>query len=284
LAVAVWFLCELSGVLPKPSKTQVWNTWVATAAYKDAAATVREDRRKFINRWGKRFEKTGTVLGIPRTGRSKQIPKNMAKLAAMYLKTGYWKPVLVQYRNGARVGYTHRYYTTVRSACKLCAELDKIRTDYNLTYKQLLYHMKAADPKLVRRSIRVKKAFTPEELQHRTVRATTLYSKCHTMPGWLDRCYFVDECSIWLDNEACKGTRVYCDAYDKGYQTVIHYEKHPYSIPIKVRFIAAENAVHGLVYLEFTTHHRHHSLSQRVANPATAWAIQGVLLLLCWQF
>lgn len=194
---------------------------------------------------------TGSVHDTPRQVRPKQIPTIKAKAAAMHLKTGYWKPV--QYRNGAKIRYTHRYYTTVRNACKLCAPLDKIRTDYNLTYKQLLYHMKAADPNLVRRSIRVKKAFTPAELQQRTVRATTLYTKCHTMPNWRDRTYFIDECSIWLDNESRKGTRVYCDAFDSGYQTVIHYEKLPYNKPIKVRFMAAVNAVHGLVYLEFTT-------------------------------
>lgn len=169
----------------------------------------------------------------------------------MYLKTGYWKPV--QYRNGAKIRYTHRYYPTVNRACQLCAELRAIRDQYNLTNKQLLYQMKKADPNLTRRSIRVKKAFTPNELQRRAVRASTLYTKCCTQPDWRDRTYFIDECSIWLDNEACKGTRVYCNAFDNGYQTVIHFDKLPHNQPIKVRFMAAVNAVHGLVYLELTT-------------------------------
>lgn len=62
LAVAVYFLCKLSAVTPKPSPAQLWAAYSALEDYKEAASTVREEPRKFVKRWGKQFEATGSVF------------------------------------------------------------------------------------------------------------------------------------------------------------------------------------------------------------------------------
>lgn len=157
----------------------------------------------------------------------------------------------------------HRYYTSVSMAVRHSPELKALRDKYGLSNKKLLYYMRQADPGLRRRRVHIKYGFDPEERAKRQTRAESLWQKCIKTPTWLQRTYFIDECSIWIDNEAAKGIKVYADAHDKGFHEVIHYDKLDKNEKIKVRFIAAVNAQYGAVYLEFTTGtmdiQRHHN-------------------------
>lgn len=254
MAAALFFVTHHVKLFPTLYATTLWKECVKQEPFKEAAGTLHEDPRHFMQRWGQQFADTGSVLTKKRKvvrAKPGSIPHDEAFLAAVYLKTGYWKPV--QFRHSSTTRYVHRYYQTVPRACRLCPELKAIRDKYKLTNKQLYNAMKAADPNLARHTVRIKYGFTKAELHNRVQRATSLFDRCDHEPDWRDRTYFVDECGIWIDSEATKGSRVYCDAHDKGYQSVIHYEQLPKSTKIKVRFVAAVNPVHGAVYLEFTT-------------------------------
>lgn len=85
------------------------------------------------------------------------------------------------------------------------------------------------------------------------LKARLRWRKSTADPSFLKRVYFIDECSIWIDSTISKGVKVYTDAHDKGFHHVIHCDKLHSNKKIKVRFIAVVNAVHGTVYLEFTT-------------------------------
>ncbi len=209
---------------------------------------------RFVNRTRDRFFETGSTESKKyrrRCKKSTAMPDDEARLAAMYLKLGHWVPMVS--RNATSVRLVHRYYATVAAAVKNCPELRGLRDKYHLTNKRLLYYMKKADPKLLRRRVHIKYGFDAEELAERQRRANSLWHKCAGDPSWLERTYFIDECSIWIDNEMSKGIKVYVDAHDKGFHHVIHYDKLHKNKKIKVRFIAAVNAKHGAVYLEFTT-------------------------------
>jgi len=250
IATCIAIAAAVTGIAP----AKVCNGVPSDSSFWDQAGTVHEPPRKFIRETADRFYDTGSV-GYRKYKRRKRkyssMPADEGRLAAMYLKLGHWVPEISN--SGACVRLVHRYYGTVASAVQHCAGLRGLRDKYHLTNKQLLYFMHKADPKLLRRRVHIKYGFSPEELAERVKRANALWNKCNKEKDWLDRTYFIDECSIWIDNEASKGIKVYADAHDKGFHHVLHYNKLHKNKKIKVRFIAAVNATHGKVYLEFTT-------------------------------
>lgn len=237
---------------------QLWKAVPKDSPFWDEASTLHEPVRKFVQETADRFYETGSIE-YRKYARKKRkdtaMPVDEAKLAAMYLKLGHWVPVVNKDRTVVRL--VHRYFTTVDSAVRSCSQLRALRDKYGLTNKRLLYYMHDADKKLLRRRVHIKYGFSKEELAHRVQRANALWNKCEKDPDWLQRTYFIDECSIWIENEASKGVKVYADAHDKGFQHVLHYNQLHKNKKIKVRFMAAVNAVHGKVYLEFTTGTKH---------------------------
>lgn len=234
--------------------TKLWNAIPRDSTFWDEASTVHEPPRKFIRETAERFYETGSVeykKYLRKKRKATAMPADEAKLAAMHLKLGHWVPVVNEDRTVVRL--VHRYFTTVDSAVRSCPELRALRDKYGLTNKQLLYYMHDADPKLLRRRVHIKYGFSGEELAYRAQRANALWKKCVKEPDWLQRTYFIDECSMWIESEARKGVKVYADAHDKGFQHVLHYDQLHNNKKVKVRLIAAVNAVHGKVYLEFTT-------------------------------
>jgi hypothetical protein len=250
MATIIGILSAVHGIAPYT----LWHSTPKSSPFWDEASRLKEPVHRFVGRTRDRFFETGSVDSKKYKRRSKKptaMPDDEARLAATYLKLGHWVPVVS--RNGTSVRLVHRYYATVAAAVKHCPELRGLRDKYHLTNKKLLYYMKTADPKLLRRRVHIKYGFDKEELAERQRRANSLWQKCDHDPSWLDRTYFIDECSIWIDNEMSKGIKVYVDAHDRGFHHVIHYDKLHKNKKIKVRFIAAVNATHGAAYLEFTT-------------------------------
>ena len=234
--------------------TKLWNSTPKDSDFWEVAGMLHEPPRKFIRETAESFFETGSLLPKRyrrRKRKSTAMPDDEARLAAMYLKLGHWVPIIKN--NGQDVRLVHRYFATVQSAVNLCPGLKALKDKYHLTNKKLLYHMHQADPKLLRRRVHIKYGFSTEELTARQERANALWGKCNTSPDWLDRTYFIDECSIWIHNEAFKGMKVYADAHDRGFHHVIHHNQLHKNKKIKVRFIVAVNARNGKVYLEFTT-------------------------------
>lgn len=257
----------VAAVLHLP-RLKLWNAIPDEDGWAEAKAQVGSRPNRFIKFYFDRFIEEGNLEYHHPEHTSEAITKQDALNAAVFLKTGYWIPVAG--RGPAVTRYVHRWYPSVAKACKKCAELRAIRDKYGLTNKQLLYWMKKYDPELTRRRIYCKYGFDDKQMEARMVRARSLLLRANIDPTFLDRCYFIDECTIWLDNEVKKGMKVYCDAHDQDVHSVLHYEKLQEDKAIKVHFIAAVNAVHGCVYLEFTTGttdiQRHHN--QKPNNPA----------------
>jgi hypothetical protein len=193
----------------------------------------------------------GSLEDEPRRKKSPQIPDAKAQRAATYLKTGHW--MFIPGTTIRKPQFEHRYYTSVAMACRHCPELMAIRTKYGLSNRAFLRAMHRADPNLQRRTVRVRYSMTKKLKRERGERAEYLYSRCVQDPAFLDRTYYIDECGIVIDNVLRKGAVVYCDAHDEGYKTVIHTEKVDNNKQVKLHILAAVNAVHGPVYLEFTT-------------------------------
>ncbi len=240
----------IASVLHMP-RTKLWNAIPDEAGWNDAQSSIKMRKDKFIKFWADRFYEEGNLLDHHPHRISKGMSKEDALNAAVWLKTGYW--VQVQGRGAGHTRYVHRWYPSVSRACRKCPQLRAIRDKYGLTNKRLLYWMKKYDPALARRSVYYKYGYSDELLSIRQMRGTSLYKRATTDPTFLDRCYYIDECTIWLDNEIKKGVRIYCDAHDLGVHSVLHYDKLQEDKAIKVHFIAVVNAVHGAVYFEFTT-------------------------------
>lgn len=252
---ATCYMLATSGLMLHPlHKAQIWTTLADTPRWKDAAAGVSEDKRAFINRWGQRFVTAGNVETKQRSSRKPKpgtITREDALMAAKILKAGHW--IDRKDKHGNVVDSVFRHYPSVSRAVKTNDALRAIKVRYNLTCKQLLYHMKLADPNLRRHRVRIKPPVPDNWLHKRKVRARSLYNRCQTQPDWRDRCYFVDECKIWVDDTATDGVHVWCDASDKDFHTTVHYDKANRNKGMKVRFLSVVNPVHGTVYLEFTT-------------------------------
>jgi hypothetical protein len=249
------YLLATSGLMLHPQyKAQIWATLAQQGQWKDAAGKLGEDKRKFINRCGQRFVATGGVHYQKRRS-SKHKPCTItteeALLASKIVKAGRW--IDVKDSKGNYIGHVFRHYPLVSRTVRHNSALRAIKDKYNLTCKQLLYHMKLADPKLRRHRIRMKRPVADDWLHRRMVRGQSLYNRCQTDPGWRERCHFVDECSVWIDEVALGGVSVWCGADDKTFHQAIHYNNAANSQPVKVRFIAVVNPKHGAVYLEFTT-------------------------------
>lgn len=253
-ALAVRQMALIVGILSMVTHmpmVQLWNAIPDEAGWFEAKSTVHMRPDKFIRFWTNRFIEEGSLLDHKVHHTPKSITQQEALNASVWLKTGYW--IQVQGRGPSHTRWVHRWYPSVSRACKKCPELKAIRDKYGLSNKQLLYWMRKYDPELRRKRVYCKYGFDDEMLQTRQTRARSLLQRATLDPTFLDRCYFIDECTIWLDNEVKKGIKVYCDAHDQDVHSVLHYEKLQEDKAIKVHFIAAVNAVHGCVYLEFTT-------------------------------
>lgn len=248
MAVVVALFAMLTGT----SRTALWESIPDVEGWYAEKATLKMRPDKFIKFWHDRFWEEGSLLDhkIQRKT-SASIPEDEAKLASWYLKLGYWEEV--PSKRGGEPRHVHRYYSSVAKACRKDPQLRAIRDTYGLTNKQLLHEIKKVDPALRRRRCYVKYGFTPDQMIHRQTRAKSLLQRATLDPTFLDRCYFIDECTIWLDNTLLSGQQVWADAHDQGVHHVIHYPRLSGSKRIKVHIIAAVNAVHGTVYLEFTT-------------------------------
>lgn len=234
--------------------TQLWNAIPVESGFHQAAECIREPPRRFMRRTWDRFVETGSTKDRPYPKRKKDphgITDSEARLCAMHLKLGYWTTVVSRRTFKAR--RVHRYYSSVAAAVKNEEVIRAIKHKYGLTNKKLLYHMRRADPGLRRKRVHFKYGFNEDELKLRVETANRLWNKCRTTPNWLMRTYFIDECSIWIDNEFTSGITVWADAFDNGFQHCIHYHKLHKNKAIKVRFLAVVNAVDGATYLEFTT-------------------------------
>lgn len=282
-AAAVYLLWASGLVEHRPHKAQIWTALADTPLWQGAAGELGEDRRKFINRWGERFVETGNVYYKKRRSRKHKpgtIATQEALLASKIVKAGRW--IDVQDSHGNYVNSVFRHYASVSRAVRNNSTLRAIKLKYNLTCKQLLYHMKLADPKLRRHRIRIKRPVADNWLHKRMVRGQSLYNRCQTEPDWRERCYFVDECSVWIDEAALGGICVWCDADDRSFHTAVHYS-NANSKAVKVRFLAVVNPKHGAVYLEFTTGTRdivrlHNQVPNNPAHGPYKVSMLGMLL------
>lgn len=244
-------VCGILAMHQFGAKAALWSTLAITAAYRE---TLQEPPRKFINRWTKRFLETGNVdSDLPRKKKRKvnAITDGEARLAAQLFKNGYW--VERQCSGGAGVYRIQLYYSSTAVACRHNAELKAIRDQYGLTNRQLFREMKRVDPYIKRRAVRVKLALSPDLKHKRQQRAKSLYARWRQDHNFTNRIYFIDECKVWIDFEAKKSQHVYCDAFDQGFKTAMHYDKMNPNQSIRVHFMVAVNPVHGPMYLEFTT-------------------------------
>lgn len=246
---AIIYTLSVFSAFPNLTIPQLWHSWPESnqlaGSLKDHAL-YRDARR-----WGLKFLAGEPLKDSSRKHKVPKIPREVALKASQYLKVGHWE--FVPATKTRQPQFVHRYYNTVQQACQLCPELQAIRNQYELSNKQFLAAMHAADPNLRRRKVRMKYALNEKEMFERKDRARVLLNRCNQDPTFLDRVFFVDECAIVIDNVMNKGAGVYLDAHDKGYLAVIHSERIPKNKRVKFHFIAAVNAVHGAVYIEFTT-------------------------------
>lgn len=234
--------------------TTLWNAIPVESGFHAAAKCIKEPPRRFMARTFNRFLESGSTKDSPYPKRKKDplgITDSEAQLCAVHLKLGYWRTIVSKRTLKAR--RVHRYYPSIAAAVKNEEVIRTIKHKYGLTNKKLLYHMRKADPGLRRKRVHFKYGFDKDELELRVKIANRLWNKCRTTTNWLMRTYFIDECSIWIDNEFTSGITVWADAHDKGFQHCIHYHKLHKNKAIKVRFLAVVNAVDGATYLEFTT-------------------------------
>lgn len=247
-AAFIWMLASLHAI-PDKTLPQLWQEWPEARAF--IGQRKPSTLRKLSKRWGERFMAGASLEDGPRRKKRPQLPNDDALLAATYLKTGHWTFIPATETRKAR--FEHRYYTSVETACRHCTELMAIRNKYGLNNRAFLRAMYKADPSLLKRTVRVRYSMPKKLKGERRERANVLYNRCVQDPSRLDRTYFIDECGIIIDNMLRKGAKVYCDAHDEGYKTVIHTEKLETKEQVKLHILAAVNAVHGPVYLEFTT-------------------------------
>lgn len=247
-AAFVYMMIEF-GFVEKKKLPMLWEKWDGAEEFVIAHTT--QQLTRLSNRWGRRFMQGGSMRDLPRRKKGRKIPLEEARRAAWYLKSGRWMVVPgTDHREAALV---HRYYTSLDMACQHCPELMAIRQKYRVTNKEFYRAMHEADPKLARRRVRLRYELKEETMRDRQDRAAKLYERCTNDSTYLDRIYFIDECGIVIDNVLKKGVQVYIDAHDHGYKHVIHTENVHNGSRIKLHILAAVNAVHGAVYLEFTT-------------------------------
>lgn len=246
---AIIYTLSILNAFPNSSIPQLWHTWPESqelaGSLKDAALY------RATKRWGKKLHAGEPLTDSPRAHKAPKMPKEVALRAAQYLKVGHWEFVPATKTSQSR--FVHRYYNTMQQACQKCVELQAIRNQYGLSNQELLIAIRAADPQLRRRRVRMKYALSESEMRSRKEGARLLLGRCNRDSSFLDRVFFVDECAIVIDNVMNKGASVYVDAHDKGYLAVIHSERIPKNKRVKFHFIAAVNAVYGAVYIDFTT-------------------------------
>jgi hypothetical protein len=228
----------------------------------------KSDRRQ-ASRWGKRFERVGSVATKKRvfTIKPGDITPDEAKIAAMILKSGY----MTRTTHHGRIQETHHYFSSLRQALSQSPQLMSIYQKYGYgtpgkKHRQFMEALYKHDPLLRIRRQHIKYALGAELMAERKQRATSLWARAHREPHFLERIFFVDECAIVFDHEIRKGIHVYCDAHDKGYRYVIPYKKLKANQKIKVRIMAAVNYHTGACFIEFMTGttkvHRLHNLGE----------------------
>ncbi len=208
----------------------------------------------YLDSYWRNFNKYGSVGDAPRAAKSTKVPKAAAARAAVIVKSG--QEVTTRIR-GKDFTY-HSYYTSIEQACEKCAELEKIRTDHNATYAQLLTAMHRADSSLVFKKIFFKHTLTPAELLERSAFGQDALERLQADPHFLENTIFIDEASIVINDKTRSDVHVWCDKYDLSFTDVCPLPLHK-GEEITVRWICAVSAHKafaakgGLVYFEFTT-------------------------------
>lgn len=225
---------------------QLWNKQVDLEVHGEV-----KDLHKFIPDNYNKFKETGSVQNRTHHPDTKKVNDTVAKEAAAILKGGY-----ITFRKPAGKKsdrqQVHLYYTSLHQAVKNEPRLQAILQDYGVDEKYLLRRMHEVDPDLVYRTVDWKLELSIAQMAERKLVSLQLLNYCWTIPNFLASIFWIDEVSIWfVDKHAT--THVYADAHDQGVHAVIHLKHLKSGQQIKVRCLAAVNALLGPCFLEFTT-------------------------------
>jgi hypothetical protein len=169
---------------------------------------------------------------------------------AQALKAGYLRTVLLPGRKKQQV---HEYYTSWSQACRDNTVIRKALATTGVSPGHLLRRMHGEDPKLVRRTVYLKRQLTEQQQKERRCVAAQLLLACLVNITWLLATWWVDETTVWITNNKVNHQKVWCDASDQGVRDVIHHDSVTDGKKIKVHMMAAVNALEGAVLFEFTT-------------------------------
>lgn len=242
LAALCWVL---SGQLLGPA-LQLWKQH-----YKESKHGLVKSARSLITTWGPRLVKYGTLQNWKRSRNPRKVPDAVAKTCCEVLKQGHI--VKQQTRDLSQPPVeVHRYWTSIKVACQESAYLNSILIKYQVTPSALLRRMHQVDPKLRRRRLKMKWNLTAQQKQQRQGIARQLLTMVDTIPNFLKRIFFIDECSIWL-TASNVNVKVYADAHDDNASAVMHIPGLEPNTKIKVHIFAVVNALLGPFFIDFTT-------------------------------
>lgn len=206
-----------------------------------------------IRRTAARFEATGSVFDLPRSGRKRKLTDAMARKAAKIFKCGY--EVFRSYGNGQPAAIEREYYTSINEALANEPALEAIRAEADISPKEFLNRMKAVDPGLVRRRRDLKRHLSLAQQQARQ-KAAKQWWRAYKYGGkddYLKKLVFIDEATIFVCDAAKANMKVWCDAGDDNACGVLMLAKMKEKTPIKLRFYIAVSPVYGPLMITFTT-------------------------------
>jgi hypothetical protein len=221
------------------------------AYYKGSKAWWVGSGRHLIRYWGPRLMASGSVQNKPPVKKPRIIPDEVAKQCAVTLKQGY--PVWLQPRDLRMAPVeVRRYWTSIKTACAESEQLASVLRLYHATPNALLRRMHGVDPGLKWRRLKIKWDLNAQQKQERQTIAAQLLHLVRTVPNFIERIFFIDECSIWLTSNNVD-VHVYADAHDANVSEVMHIPGLGPGVKIKVKVFAVVNVLLGPVFLDFTT-------------------------------
>ena len=161
-----------------------------------ASGCKRMDR--MLIRWGRDFEKRGTLSDQARSGRPKQLPDAAALRAAAILKTGY------------KASGVHKCYSSFSHALSLNQELQSILQTAGVGKKHLLQGIKNVDSSPAFRMLHIKNALTHEERSERMRISRHMIREFSRADCFSKRIFWIDakkmhvslkSQKVWLDSE-----------------------------------------------------------------------------------
>jgi hypothetical protein len=232
--------------------TQVLEQLLGAAAY---AELPRPDQ--FIRDQWQKYDRLHTVsdqYAQRAPSHQKLVPDDIISQCAAALKKGYIQQVLVSDEDGGLTETSvHRYYATIKEACKLDPFLSDVIRQFDVTPEYLLRRMHQVDPGLVRRTTEFKHDLSEEVIQERQDTAFELLRRWKLDKSLLLRTYWIDETTIWIITSHDRTHKVYCDAHDAGVRAVLTTPHISTKCHIKVHLFAAVNAIKGPCFYDFTT-------------------------------